>query len=54
MEDFIARSLTQATVFSPNAWATLCKFWSWLFWVGFLVGIVGALIFFFMRSRQGA
>ncbi len=54
MEDFIARSLTQASVLPPEIWTPLCRFWNWLFWVGFLAGIVGTLIFFFMRPKEGA
>ena len=54
MEDFIARSLTQASLLSPEVWTALCKLWNWLFWIGFLAGIVGALIFFFLGSREGA
>jgi hypothetical protein len=54
MEDFIVRTLTQAPPLASESLSPLCKYWDSLFWLGFVVGIVGAVIFFFMRPTDSA
>jgi len=54
MEELIVQSFVQAST-SGSGWGTpLCAVWSWAFWVGIVVGIVGACALFFTKPGEGA
>ncbi len=44
MENMLANELIQVSSLSTGTWAALCSYWHWSFWLGFVVGVVGAVI----------
>lgn len=54
MENLIVNSIiTQAYPVPYDCWGSLCSWWNWGFWAGFFVGLVGAVVLFFMKPAQG-
>ncbi len=52
METILANELIQTGSASSSTWTALCAYWHWAFWLGFAVGLVGALIGFFMKPES--
>jgi len=52
MEHVIIQSLVQAPGLDQYHWYTSGVFWNWAFWIAFIVGIIGAGIFFFMKPTD--
>lgn len=52
MENMLANELVQVSCLSTGTWAALCSYWNWAFWLGFVVGVVGAVIGFFMKPES--
>ena len=54
METLLATVLIQARPVPGTEWSCLCTLWQWGFWIGFVVGIAGAVFLLVGKSRQGA
>jgi hypothetical protein len=52
MENILANEVIQVSCISAGTWAALCSYWHWAFWLGVVVGVVGALIGFFMKPES--
>lgn len=52
MKIFLLDALIHASSFSSDPWGTVCYYWNWTFWIGFIVGVIGAGVFFFMKSPE--
>jgi hypothetical protein len=52
MENMLANELIQVSGTSTGTWLALCSYWHWGFWLGFVVGVVGALVGFFMKPES--
>lgn len=54
MEDLIARTVVNACTFPPEWSAMTCSFWHWAFWAGFVIGVVGSAVSFFLKGSDVA
>lgn len=44
--------IVQACILAEPTWACMSGYWHWLFWVGFFVGLGGAVVQFFMKRTD--
>lgn len=44
METMLAAGLIQATCLPEGASGLLCVYWNWAFWIGVVLGLVGAVV----------
>jgi len=55
MEQLIVQSIIQASsAGSSGGTSLLCVLWSWLFWTGIVIGLVGGCALFFAKPGEGA
>jgi hypothetical protein len=52
MEAMLATVMVQATCLPEGIRGTACLYWDWAFWVGFFLGLVGAIVGFFMKPES--
>ncbi len=54
MESLLVQALMQAGAGAEPGWVDWCSYWDWVFWIGALVGLVGAVVLFFLRPVDTA
>ncbi|HMK35700.1 MAG TPA: hypothetical protein VK463_11580 [Desulfomonilaceae bacterium] len=52
MENFMGNVLVQGLTATDNFWGYACSYWNWSFWIGFLAGVIGALVSFFLKRPE--
>lgn len=53
MESFLGSVVIQAASVPDNSWGMACSYWNWAFWIGFVAGIIGAIVSYFVRPPKG-
>ncbi len=52
MERFVSDVLIQATSVPDYSWGMACTYWNWIFWIGFVAGLLGAIVSLFLKSPE--
>ncbi len=54
MEDLILQTIVHGAGNAAEEYSRWCAAWEWSFWIGVLVGVVGAIVMAFMKPAQEA
>jgi len=49
MEQLLVQAIVQKTDIVRTGWSSLCSYWEWGFWVGVVIGLVGAGVLYLMK-----
>ena len=52
METMLSTAMVQAASLPGGIGGTACLYWDLAFWIGFLLGLVGAIVGFFMKPES--
>jgi hypothetical protein len=52
MESLLSSILVHAGPAPYDSWSLACSYWNWTFWIGFVAGVIGAIVSYFMKGPK--